>query len=207
MTQKIVFIGGPGCGKSTLTADVFVAFKKLGKVTEFVPEWIRREIMREGVMTSVWEQYRTLNNHRREEQHFPDSVEYLILDGGTLTPYFYAALYSQKQDRKERLVVQDMYESLLDDLYSRKYDRIYFLPRIHTDSAGVSFQDGVRFQTDDDLAVLESYMTLMFTKIHKMDNIKVLDCPLDQRVSNVIQDVLGVAAVDTWKRIKETTTP
>lgn len=203
MTQKIVFIGGPGCGKSTLTADVFVAFKKLGKVTEFVPEWIRREIMREGVMTSVWEQYRTMNNHRREEMDFPASVEYLILDGGTLTPYFYAALYSQKQDRKERLVVQDMYEFLLHDLYSKKYDHIYFLPRIHTDNAGVSFQDGTRFQTDDDLQVLETYMTLIFTKIHRMDNVRVLDCPLDERVPTVIQDILGAEAVDTWKKLTE----
>lgn len=202
MTKRVVFIGGPGCGKSTLTADVFVAFKKIGKVTEFVPEWIRREIMREGVMTSVWEQYRTMNNHRREELHFPDTVEYLILDGGTLTPYFYTAVYSKKDDRKERLVVQDMYEQLLDDLYSRKYDHIYFLPRIFTDQAGVSFQDGTRFQTDEELDTLEQYMSLIFTKIHRMDNIKVLNCPLDDRVDTIVQDVLGDEGTETWKRIK-----
>lgn len=200
---RIVFIGGPACGKTTLTHDLFVQFKKLGRIVEVVPEWIRRDIMKNGPMTNVFEQYRTLMNHRREEENFPDQVEFLIQDGGTLTPYFYAAIYSKKSDRKERLVVQDMYEALLDDLYSHKYDRIFFLPRAIVDKAGVSFQDGVRFQTDHELEVLETYMRLIFTEIHRMDNVTVLDCPLEKRVETIINTVLGQKGLREWRSLTQ----
>ena len=193
-TTRIVFIGAPGCGKSTLAADVFTAFKKLGKNAELVMEWIRRDIMKNGSMTNVFEQYRTLMYNRHEEEDFPRQVEYIIQDGGTLLGYFYAAVYSTKTDQKERLVIQDMYEALLKDLYSKKYDYIYFLPRAEVQAIGANTDDGTRYQSDHQIEVLENYMRLIFTEIHRMDSVKVLDCPLGQRVNTVISDVIGRVA-------------
>jgi nicotinamide riboside kinase len=196
MTKKICLIGSPGCGKSTLAAELFVTLKKMGKNTELVPEWVRRSIQIHGPMTNVLEQYRTLLHHRKAEEYLPPEVEYAIIDSGTVSMYFYAAVYSKKQDQKERLVVQDMYEALLDDLYSKRYDWIYFLPRAPVDATGAIIQDGVRYQSQDDLQVLEDYMSLLFTKIHNIDNIKVLDCLLGQRVDLIINDLLHPARID-----------
>jgi hypothetical protein len=193
-TTRIVFIGAPGCGKSTLAADVFVALKKLGKNAELVPEWIRRDIMKNGIMGSVFEQYRTLMYHQREEEDFPPQVEYLVQDGGTLLGYFYAAVYSSKTDPKERLVIQDLYDHLLSALYGKKYDHIYYLPRTQVLETGANIADGTRFQADGDYDVLETYMKLIFTEIHRMDNVRVLNCPLDQRVPTVINDILGTTS-------------
>lgn len=198
MTEKICIIGSPGCGKSTLTADIFVAFKKLGYNTELVPEWIRKDISRNGVMESVWEQFRTLDWHRREEESFPPEVQYLLVDSGVLTPYFYSALYAKKNNPRERLVIQDMHAALLDDLYNRRYDHIFFVPRFRTDQAGLSFQDGVRFQKGDETEILESYMTLMFTKVHRLDNIHILDCELRYRVGEIVRTILGEEEFKRW---------
>jgi len=200
-TKRITFIGGPGSGKSTTAADLFVQLKKLGRNVEMIQEWIRRDIMRNGPMQTVFEQYRTLLYHRREEEHFPPNVEYLIHDGNTLTPYFYAAIYADKSDARERLVVQDMHAALLDDLYSRKYDLIYFLPRAFADASGAHFHDGTRFQTATEVAVLEDYMNLLFTKVHRMDNVRVLDCPLAVRNEVLIGDILGPTEVARWKQL------
>jgi hypothetical protein len=190
-TKRITFIGGPGSGKSTTAADLFVQLKKLGKNVEMIQEWIRRDIMRNGPMKSTFEQYRTMMYHRREEENFPPHVEYLIHDGNTLLPYFYAALYADKSDLKERLVIQDMYASMLDDLYSRKYDLIYFLPRIHAVSTGTPFEDGTRIQTPDQVDLLERYMSLMLTEVHRMDNVRVLDCPVGERNFHLLADIVG----------------
>lgn len=203
MSKRIAFIGSPGCGKSTCSAEVFVAFKKLALNTELVPEWVRRDIARIGAMQSVWEQSRVLQKHREEEMNFAEDVDFIIVDSGTLTPYFYAALYADKKDPRARVVVQDMYGYLLDDLYSKKYDHIFFVPRIYTDKAGVSFQDGVRYQTDDEVQVLENYMRLLFCHVHCMDNIHTLECPLNMRVQQVIKVVLGQETLARWNKLIE----
>lgn len=201
--RHITFVGGPGSGKSTTAADLFVQLKKLGRNAEIIQEWIRRDLMRNGPMQSTFEQYRTLMHHRLEEEHFPPNVEYLIHDGNTLTPYFYAALYADKSDLKDRLVIQDMYATLLDDLYSRKYDLIYFLPRVIADASGIDFDDGTRIQTPEQVEILESYMTLIFTKVHRMDNVRVLDGPLHLRNETLIGDILGSKAVENWKALPQ----
>lgn len=200
--QRITLIGGPGSGKSTTAADLFVQLKKLGKNVEMIQEWIRRDTMRNGPMTNVFEQYRTLMHHRKEEENFPASVDYIIHDGNTLIGYFYAAVYSQKTDPKERLVIQDLYEAMLEDLYSKKYDKIYFIPRTFTDAAGATFNDGTRFQTPHERDVLENYMRLIFCEIHRMDNVQILDCPLHKRAEFLIQNILGDEAVNTWRALR-----
>lgn len=199
--QRITLVGGPGSGKSTTAADLFVQLKKLGKNVEMIQEWVRRDIMRNGPMQNVFEQYRTLMHHRQEEEHFPPSVDYIIHDGNTLIGYFYAAVYSKKVDPKERLVIQDLYETMLHDLYARKYDRIYFIPRTFTEEADLN--DGTRFQTPHQMEVIENYMRLIFTEIHRIDNIRVLDCPLPKRAETLISDILGPAAVHEWRVLRE----
>lgn len=188
-TTRIVFIGAPGCGKSTVSADLFVSLKKLGKNAELVPEWVRRDIMKHGSMSNVFEQYRYLVHNRREEAHFPVNVEYIVQDGGILLGYFYAAVYSTKKDKKERLVLHDLYEDLVDTLYSGHYDRIYFLPRAPIEKAGGLFNDGTRFQTVHETEVLENYMKLIFTEIHRMESVRVLDCLLEKRVDTILADL------------------
>lgn len=190
-TKHITFIGGPGSGKSTTAADLFVQLKKLGRNVELIQEWIRRDIMRNGPMQSTFEQYRTLLHNRREEENFPTSVEFLIHDGNTLLPYFYAALYAKKTDPRERLIIQDMYAVLLDDLYSGKYDYIYFLPRIYTEKTGANLDDGTRYQNPYEVDVLEQHMRLIFEKVHRMDNVRVLDCSVHDRNDTLIRDLLG----------------
>jgi hypothetical protein len=199
MTKKIAFVGGPGSGKSTLAAEAFTAFKKLGKNVEMVSEWIRKDIARNGPMVTVFEQARTLMYHREEESDFPPQVEYVLVDSGCLTPYFYTAIYAEKDHVKHRLPIQDMYRYLLDDLYRKRYEHIFFVPRAFTDAAGATFDDGTRYQTKTETDLLERFMRLIFLEVHRMDNIHELDCPLSERISRVVGTVLGIDAVATLK--------
>src|SRR5690554_6481933 len=127
MTKKIAFIGSAGTGKSTLATDVFTHLKKQGKNVELITEWVRYDIQSNGPMKSIWEQYRTLHHQRQIEDAVPDNVEWMITDSGTLTPYFYACLYTKKTER-ERLCLADMFKFLIDDLYKRRYTYVFFLP-------------------------------------------------------------------------------
>ena len=189
MTKKVVFIGSAGSGKSTIVTDVITRLKKKGVNAEHVPEMIRYDIQQNGPMESIWEQYRTLQNQREYEDGVPNNVDIAIIDSGCLTPYFYACLYTSTASVRERLVLADMFKYLINDIYKRRYDYIFFLPdKLTQEQTALNdiTKDGTRYQTTDELETLDEHMNLVFTKMFKSDNIYELDCPLDERADTVL---------------------
>jgi nicotinamide riboside kinase len=152
--KRIVFIGAAGSGKSALSAQVFAALKTAGRRTEHVHEFVRYDIHRNGAMTSIWEQYRTRQYQKELEDAVPPLVDYVICDSGTLMPFFYATLYANPSDPRERLVLQDMYKYLLDDLYLYRYDLVFLLPVM----PHVKLADGTRYQTTEQIKLLDEHM-------------------------------------------------
>jgi nicotinamide riboside kinase len=191
MTKKICFVGNAGAGKTTLVGDVFVALKKQSINVEHIPEWIRFDLQKNGPMRSIWEQYRTRSKQKEWEDAVPDVVDFMVTDAGILSPYFYAALYADKTDPRSRLVLNDMHEYLLEDLYNRRYDHIFYIPMAETYAKNPNIlKDGTRYQSEDEILALESHFNLVFTKHHKLDNVHILDCPLDDRLANVLKIIL-----------------
>lgn len=179
--QKIVFIGPCGSGKSTLASKLYAAFKEQKINAEFIPELVRYEIHRNGPMRSIWEQYRTRQAQKDIEDLVPDKVNYTIIDSGTLTPYFYATLYANQTDPRERLVMQDMYKYLLDDIYLQRYQHVFYLPPIQD----VDINDGTRYQTNEEVDTLSHHMDLVFNRIHKTPNIYYIDGPAEERFGKI----------------------
>lgn len=191
MTKKIAFIGSAGSGKSTLAADVFVEMKKKGYNVELVTEMIRTDIQINGPMTTIWEQYRTIFKQREVENAVPNTVEWIITDSGTLTPYFYSCLYTNKTNERERLVLADMFKFLIDDLYQKRYHYVFFLPGKYVyDTNKDIAKDGTRYQSDEELQILDDHMRLVFTRMFKVDNIIELDVPMKKRTKEVLKVLL-----------------
>lgn len=189
MTKRIVFIGSVGSGKSTIVTDVITQLKKSGVNAEHVPEMIRYDIQQNGPMESIWEQYRTLQNQREYEDGVPDNVDFAIIDSGCLTPYFYACLYTSTASVRERLVLADMFKYLINDIYKRRYDYIFFLPgKLTKKETGINsiINDGTRYQSEEELETLDEHMKLVFTKMFKADNMYSLDGPLVDRADMVL---------------------
>ena len=185
--QRIVFIGAAGCGKTTLATSVFAALKQAGRNVEHVHEFIRHDINANGPMTSIWEQYRTRQFQKELEDAVPQAADYVICDSGTLTPYFYAVLYSNPTEPRQRLVLQDMYRYLLDDLYLKRYDLVFYLPMLgHINQA-----DGTRYQTEREIAVLNEHMRLVFTQLHRLPNVHVVESSFELRLEEVMWRILG----------------
>lgn len=139
-------------------------------------------------MRSIWEQYRTRQYQKDLEDAVPQAADYVVIDSGTLTPYFYACLYADPTDARQRLVLHDMYRYIIDDLYLRRYDLIFFLPSI----PGPDLNDGTRYQTAEQIKTLNEHMELMFTKLHKLDNVHVVTSSFNKRFEEVMWKILGV---------------
>ncbi len=189
MTKKIAFIGSAGSGKSTLATDIFTRLKKKGENAELITEWIRYDIQANGPMQTIWEQYRTMHHQRELEDAVPDSVDWVITDSGCLTPYFYSCLYASKANERERLVLADMFRFLIDDIYKRRYEYVFFLPGQVTYDKGKSdiIEDGTRYQTVEELNILDNHMKLVFTQMFNVDNIINLTESLETRAEKVVE--------------------
>lgn len=193
--KRIVFIGSAGSGKSTLATTVFSELKQAGRKVEHVHEWVRSDLQAHGPMRSIWEQYRTRQYQKELEDAVPSAADYVIIDSGTLTPFFYAALYSDPTDSRQRLVLSDMFKYLIDDLYLRRYDLVFFLPSI----AGSDLTDGTRYQTAEQIRTLNDHMELVFTRVHKLDNIHKVQSGFDKRLEEVMWKILGVDYIPLMK--------
>jgi|ERR1035437_2489435 nicotinamide riboside kinase len=183
---KIAFVGAPGSGKTTISTQVFSELKIKGFRTEHVHEWIRNDIQKHGAMTSIWEQYRTRQHQKDLEDAVPETIEYCILDGGIILPYFYSVLYANPTEPRQRLVLQDMYKYLLDDIYLNRYDMIFYVPLI----ASADLNDGTRYQTDEEVQTLDEHMRLIFTKLHSKNTHTVSD-GFDKRLEEVMKIILS----------------
>lgn len=192
MTKKIAFIGSAGSGKSTLATEVFTELKKKGHNAELITEWIRYDIQANGPMESIWEQYRTLHHQRQLEDAVPSAVEWMITDSGCLTPYFYSCLYTSGADERQRLVLADMFKFLIDDLYKKRYEYVFFLhgKKLREKNVKKITKDGTRYQSEKELEILDEHMSLVFTKMFKIDNIINLECPLEKRCQKVLDIIL-----------------
>lgn len=189
--KKVVFVGGPGSGKSTISAEVFVELKKRGANVELVTEWIRQDLWINGPMTTIWEQFRTYAKQREIEDSVPSNVDWVVTDSGTLTPYFYAIEYCDQKDPRQRLVLHEMYNRLVTDIFTNRYTHIFYLPTTETYKRNSNIlSDGTRFQTLEQVNKLDQNMRITFCEMIKNDSVYTVDVPLEER-SQFVLDKLG----------------
>jgi nicotinamide riboside kinase len=186
MTKRIAFVGAPSSGKTALAAAVFAALKQAGRKTEHVHECVRHDINAHGPMTSIWEQYRTRQFQKELEDAVPAVVDYVVCDSGTLSPYFFAVLYADPTEPRQRLVLHDMYRYLLDDLFLSRYDRVFYLPLLGTPD----LDDGTRYQTTREIRILNDHMRLVFTQLYRLPNIYTVESSFERRLEEVMWQIV-----------------
>ena len=87
-TLVINLIGGPGCGKSTIAADLFSHLKKMGVTCELVTEYIKERIYEEN-KTIPYNQIAIFGNQHYAINNKIGKVECVIQDGSFLNNIIY----------------------------------------------------------------------------------------------------------------------
>lgn len=106
-TLVINLIGGPGCGKSTIAAELFSRLKKMGVTCELVTEYIKERIYEEN-KTIPYNQIAIFGNQHYAINNKIGKVDCIIQDGsflnnelymventGTTNPEFFNLLVSE----------------------------------------------------------------------------------------------------------------
>jgi len=177
---------------TTTCHDVFVKLKKKKHKVELISEYAREYIQKHGAPESIYEQYSIYTEQKNREQNIPQNIDYVVMDVLPCLSFFYASKYANYDNPRERIVLQDLYKILLDDLVLKRYDYIFFIPTNQTYSTDAKdiLNDGVRYHSEDDISVIEQHMDLMFNKLHNYGNVYRLDCPIEERSKTVMNILL-----------------
>lgn len=87
-TKVINLIGGPGIGKSTLSAELYAVMKKKGMDVEMVRE-VAKKYAINGRKINAFDQLSILGEQIKEESSLFGKVEYIVTDSPVLLGDFY----------------------------------------------------------------------------------------------------------------------
>jgi nicotinamide riboside kinase len=91
-TTIINLYGGPGCGKSTLAAELFAVLKQGGASVELVREYVKDWAWR-GTAIGRWDQPYLIAKQLRAESALYGKVEFIITDSPILLATVFEARY------------------------------------------------------------------------------------------------------------------
>lgn len=119
-TLVINLIGGPGCGKSTIAADLFSRLKKMGVTCELVTEYIKERIYEEN-KTIPFNQIAIFGNQHYMINNKIGKVECVIQDGSFINN----ELYTRENTGKDN---PEFYQLLVSE-YKKFNNLDFFIDR------------------------------------------------------------------------------
>lgn len=150
MTLVVNLIGGPCCGKSTISAELFARLKKMNIKTELVPEYIKDKIYEEN-QTMVSNQLILFGMEHYKLSTKLDKVDVIVHDGALINNIIY-----NKEENKE-------FNDLIVSEYKKFWNLTFFLDR-----GTIDFEDYGRIHTREESIIIDEKIKNEFHK-HNLD--------------------------------------
>jgi len=181
---RIALLGAPGCGKSTLAAYVYAMLKDEGLDGDLVQEYIREHINKHKKVPSITFQSIVYERQLEKEKILPKDLDFFVTDSPHILSYIYASMYIDYNNIDQVELLGDLYMKFLRESRTA-YDLVYVLEHNHEPK----MDDGVRYQTEDEMRVLKKGIP-HFLEMHKV-NYRVMDKNLStkKRAKKIVKDV------------------
>jgi len=119
MSLVVNLLGGPGTGKSTLAAEIFVILKKKGINCEYISEYAKDKTW-EGSKTTLSNQIYVFGKQHHKMFIVKDKVEVMICD----SPLLFSIIYDSNKTKKG----DNFYEHIIEE-YNRFNNINFYIDR------------------------------------------------------------------------------
>ena len=116
-TKFINFFGGPGTGKSTAAAALYVEMKKQGLDVELVTEFAKDLVWEERAKTLQIQPYITIKQYRNL-MRVKDKVDYVITDAPMIMGIAYAKMYASDLPNSYETCIADLNTKFITPSYN-----------------------------------------------------------------------------------------
>jgi predicted ATPase len=149
MTKYINIFGGPGTGKSTTAAMLFVEMKKLGFNVELVTEVAKDFVWEDRSTTLTIQPYITIKQFRNLVR-LKGKVDYVITDAPILLGCVYADKYAPHLPASYKQLIVDLHKQELDPSINIALRRAY------------TYDKSGRYQSEKEASEIDEAIVNMF---------------------------------------------
>jgi hypothetical protein len=173
LTTVINLFAGPGAGKSTLAADIFVNMKRMGISCELVREYVK-DWAWEGRSITGFDQFYVLGKQIRKESMLYGKVDFVITD----CPLWNSAFYEKHYEDTRHLTDSVSAFTSYAEERGVRFDN-YFLVR------NTPYQEAGRYQTEEQAKQIDREMKELLEELSLP--YAMLDMPNEDRAKYIIQ--------------------
>jgi nicotinamide riboside kinase len=174
-TQIISLYGGPGVGKSTLSAEIFVKLKRASRSTELVREYVK-DWAWEGRKIDKFDQLHISGEQSKKESILYGKVEVIVTDSPILLGAFYEQHY---QDRSIILPSVMEFTKYTDELGIVRHNFLLTRKKKYVTEGRYESEDQARM-IDVDLARFLTANGVNYT---------TMDTPDDERADQILKQL------------------
>lgn len=165
MKKIICLYGGPGAGKSTLAAELFVILKKMKfnceMNREYVKEWVwEGRKVKEGDQT-----YFFAKQSRKERQYIEQSLDFIITDSPLVLTHFYGLKYDPMERECNTSLIMLKHHHIFCQKNGYKVEHYFVKRKEHYNPSGRNQTEEEAKQYDTEIRELLASLNIRLTDI------------------------------------------
>lgn len=184
-TKRIICLyGGPGCGKSTLSAGIFYKLKTLGYNCEMNREYVKDWVWEERGIRPGDQTYFFSKQARNERIFMENNLDFIVTDSPLLLTHFYGLKYDMFEQQSNTSLIMLKHHHSVCKHYGYKVDHFLLSRHKKYNPAGRNQDEETAKQFDVEIQGMLDKLGIKYTQVSTLN--------VEEALSEIVGMVVGV---------------